>query len=282
MNTRRMGAVACSMRCRARVLLGLVLVAVPLVSACRHTTPQADSAPSELRAGIAPIYPPIAFKRDGRIEGVEADFARRLPTALGIPVTPVELQWDDLIPALTAGRIDMIMSGMSITPTRSRLVSFTDPYLQVGQMALIRKADYLRLRDPSAMDRAGTRVGFQTGTTGEAFARRALTLAGVQGFNTPEDGIVALRAGQIDFFIHDAPTIWRTTGGLDRKDPDLTGLYRPLTQEYLAWAVRKNDQALRERLNAALQQWKSDGGLDAVLDRWITVRKVTLEGKPLQ
>lgn len=267
-------------RCAGGVVLGLAVLSMQALSGCRHAPSPAAAASSELRAGIAPIYPPIAFKQDGRIVGVEADFAHQLPAALGVKVTLVELPWDDLIPALTEARVDVIMSGMSITPARSQLVSFTDPYLQVGQMALIRKADYLRLRDPDALDQPTARVGFQNNSTGESFVQRTLTHGGLQGFDTPEEGIAALRAGEIDFFIHDAPTIWRTTGGLDRKDPDLTGLYRPLTQEYLAWAVRKNDQALRERLNAVLQRWQSDGQLDTILDRWITVRKVTLEVKP--
>ena len=258
------------------VVGGSVLFTQP---GCSHM-PSWMGGSSALRVGIATVYPPMAFKENGQLQGVEVDFAHQLAADWGIKVTLVELQWDDLIPALLDDRVDVIMSGMSITEERSKSVSFTQPYMRVGQMALIRKADFGRLHNYSTMNLPSTRVGFQTGTTGEAFVRQKLTKAQLPGYDSPETGIAALRAGQIDFFIHDAPTIWRTTGGAEKKEPDLMGRYRPLTEEYLAWAVRKNDTALRDRLNTTLLRWQQNGELEAILDKWITVRKVTLEVKP--
>lgn len=260
------------------LLMMLALAALPVVVAgCHHAPPRTSHDPSILRVGIATVYPPLAFKENGEIKGVEVDFAHQLAKDLGLELTFVELPWTGLIPALTEGRVDVIMSGMSITEERSKLVDFTQPYLRVGQMALIRKADYQRLRGSAAMNQPTSRVGFQTGTTGEAFVRRKLTRAQLKGFATPEEGIAALRAGEIDFFVHDAPTIWRETGGFDKKAPDLIGRYTPLTEEYLAWAVRKDDGPLRDRLNAELLHWRENGQLDAILDHWIRVRKVTIE-----
>jgi hypothetical protein len=63
--------------------------------------------------------------------------------------------------------------------------------------------------------------------------------------------------GEIDAFVHDAPTIWSTVGRPLNEDEELTGLYRPLTHEYLAWAVKKDGgEALRDFLNAALVRWQ--------------------------
>lgn len=266
---------------RRVVWAALVLGSIGLGSGCslHHDSDRsAAHGMSELRVGIATIYPPLAFKKNGRIEGVEADFARQLGSALDVKVTLVELPWGELIPALLDKRIDVIMSGMSITEARSKLVTFTHPYLRVGQMALIRRSDYQRLRKTSAMNLPTSRVGFQTHTTGEQYVRRKLTQAQLKGFNSPEAGIAALRDGEIDFFVYDAPTIWRTTSG--GKEPELMGRYTPLTEEYLAWAVRKDDESLRERLNAALLHWQQDGEAEHILDRWIPVRKITLEVKP--
>jgi polar amino acid transport system substrate-binding protein len=58
------------------------------------------------------------------------------------------------------------------------------------------------------------------------------------------------------------------------------GRYQPLTDEHLAWAVRKDDTALRDRLNAELTKWKQDGELESVLDHWIPVRKITVRTAP--
>jgi polar amino acid transport system substrate-binding protein len=117
-------------------------------------------------------------------------------------------------------------------------------------------------------------VGFQSNTTGEKFVRGNLSVATPQGFDSIDAGVAALRGGQIDYFIHDAPTVWRLS--TDPANTWLMGLYRPLTEEYLAWAVRNNDDALRERLNRFLAQIRQDGRLGAVLGQWI---KVSIEVK---
>ena len=216
----------------------------------------------------------------GKIEGIEADFAHQLPKDLGTEVTIVEVAWNDLIPALLDHRIDVIMAGMSITQERRKRVDFTDPYMQVGQMAVIRKDDISRLHDPAVIDAKTSRVGFQKDTTGELFARENLKNAQLVGFDSIDAGIAALRAKKIDYFIHDAPTIWRLTGGFGPENADLMGLYRPLTIEHLAWAVRKDDGSLRDSLNQVLENWGRDGFLESVLDKWLKVRKVTLEVRP--
>ncbi|MBI1815390.1 MAG: transporter substrate-binding domain-containing protein [Deltaproteobacteria bacterium] len=264
---------------RFAATIGMALVALSVVSGCHHETSKVDGIPTDLRVGIAPVYPPLAFKDHGELKGVEADFAHMLAPDLKIKVTLVELTWDELIPALVDGRIDVIMSGMSITEERSKLVTFTQPYLRVGQMALIRRADYNRYRDYATFDLPATRVGYHTDTTGELYVRRKLAHATLRGFDSPEAGIAALRAGDIDVFIHDAPTIWRVTGGFEKKDPELIGRYRMLTEEYLAWAVRKGDEPLRERLNSTLLHWQNTDQVETELDKWIPVRKVSLDLK---
>ena len=266
---------------RNRVVVGLLLWSLAALAGCSRTTgsgaaPAAPVQPAEIRVGIAPIYPPLAFKEDGQLKGMEVDFAHQLALDLGIKFVLVELPWDDLIPALRAGRIDVIMSGMSVTDERSKLVSFTDWYVRAGQMALIRRKDYDKLRKPGSMDLPTARVGFQTNSTGELYARQNLTKAKLKGYPTLDDGIKALRAKQIDFFVYDAPAIWRVRGQLRDQYRDLTGRYTPLTDERLAWAVRQDDPALRDKLNAEIRRWKKDGYLESILDHWIPVRKVTV------
>jgi polar amino acid transport system substrate-binding protein len=230
------------------------------------------AAPAELRVGIAPNYPPLAFKRHGKITGVEAQFARKLGPALGANVTLVETPFQELIPALAAGRIDVIMSGMSVTDERKKLVSFTHPYLRVGQMLLLRQQDAHRLNTDTALNQPATRIGVVSGTTGEAFARGHFQRAQIKGFDGVDSAVAALRAAQIDVFVHDAPSVWAITAGVDGPERQLVGRYEPLTVEYLAWAVRPGDR-LGDRLNAVLRKWNDDGELDAVLKQWIQITR---------
>lgn len=236
----------------------------------------APKPPAELKVGITTNYPPIAFEENGQIVGVEPDLARKLGEELPTKITFIKLDWEELWPALRDEKIDLVMAGVSITERRGQLVAFTDPYLRVGQMALIRKADLGKLSDPSAMAEPGRRIGVEKNTTGEAFVRRQYDKATVVTFDSVERGVAALRAGEIDFFVHDAPTVWRVVGRPPKEDPELIGLYRPLTDEYLAWALRKGDaDTLGVLLDAKIAEWQKDGELQEVLDRWIPVTKVS-------
>jgi polar amino acid transport system substrate-binding protein len=223
-----------------------------------------------LRVGIATNYPPLAFRREGEVVGIEADLARKAARELQRRLDLVGLSWEDLIPALVEGRIDVIMSGMSITPGRQEQVRFVEPYLRVGQMALLKKAELIRLGGALGLRRAGVRVGFSRSTTGEAFVRGQLAEAEPRGFASVDDGVAALRAGEIEYFVHDAPAIWRVT--MEPAQRDLVGLYELLTEEYLAWAVRLADAELASALGSLVGRWKADGELNPILRRWIPVR----------
>jgi len=106
----------------------------------------ADASADVLRVGVTPNAPPMIFKQGEALTGVEAELAQALGSDLGRKIVFVELKWEDLIDALCENRIDIIMSAMSITLSRSYRVAFTDPYLNIGQIALTRageKYDYV-------------------------------------------------------------------------------------------------------------------------------------------
>jgi len=226
---------------------------------------------SELRIGISPDYPPLAYK-DGAfgLVGVEVDLANQLGKGLGKEIVFVETPFPELIDALLGERIDIIMSGMSVTGDREKLVNFTDSYAPIGQMALVRAKDVSSFPDVQTFTNTTQRVGFVKDTTGELAARGLFLRAKIVSQPTIEEGVLALRKGEIDVFIHDAPTIWRIAG--NPSEQELKGLYWRLTNEYLAWAVRKDDEPLRFAINQQLAGLKDSGRLKQILSRWVTIR----------
>jgi ABC-type amino acid transport substrate-binding protein len=243
-----------------------VKTASPAMPASPAPTPPVVAQPA-LRVGIAPNYPPIAYKEQGRLTGLEVAFASELDTELGRRVELVELGWEDLIPALEAEKIDVIMSGMSITETRARRVRFVSPYVRVGQMAIIRKVDRLQLGSPTLLTMTDRRVGFVAGTTGAAYVQENLPKAKYVPLGSTDEALQALREGEIDAFVHDAVTAWRV--GQNEANDTLTSSFSPLTEEYLAWAVRRTDDALHRDLEAVLARWKRSGRLQALFDKWL-------------
>ena len=225
----------------------------------------------QLRIGISPDYMPLAYKDPTfGLSGVEIDFAKQLGKGLGKSIVFVEIPFPELIQALLEERIDIIMSGMSITNERAERVSFTDPYAVVGQMVLVRAKDRSAFPNVQSFSKLTSKIGFVQKTTGEMAAKEFFPQATLTPQLMIEDGIAALRKGEIEVFIHDAPTVWRIAGNPSEKE--LAGLYWPLTKEPLAWAVRKNDEPLRFALNRQLDQWRSDGSLKQTLSRWVTLR----------
>jgi ABC-type amino acid transport substrate-binding protein len=261
---------------RAAWLVGVLALIAPGPSRAADAPAPSAAPPKEIRVGVTPNYPPLIFKEDGQLRGLEADFARQLGEDTGAKIVFVELPWEEEIPALEKNKIDVVMSGVSVTEDRAARVAFVTPYAEVGQMALIRNADLGKLSDPEAMSTPGRKIGVVRGTTGAGYAQQQLKQAEIITFDSSDAGIAALRGGQIDFFIHDAPTIWRTVGRPGEPDPELVGLYRPLTQESLAWAVRKSDRdTLGSLLDAELARWKENGKLRSLLTYWVPVRRVT-------
>ena len=223
-----------------------------------------------LRVGVAPGDPPLVFEEAGEIVGIEPDLARGLGERLGRRIEFARFTASELLDALRRGEVDVVMSGLAITPERSERVQFALPYMESGQLALIRSADLGRFGRIHTLRRSGARVGFVSGTTGEQFVASELARATSFAFDDLEAGVRSLRAGRIDFLVHDEPTVWRIAG--DPRQRDLHGLYQPLTREELAWAVRRDDAELKELLDQTVEQWRREGFVEAVVDRWVPVR----------
>jgi polar amino acid transport system substrate-binding protein len=222
-----------------------------------------------LKVGVSADYPPMAFKQEGKIVGIEADNAKAVGALIGQELTLIDMPFTQLIPALKAGDIDIIMSGMSITAPRSAEVLFTDPYMQVGQMAIMSTDKVGHFSQPWAMFSDGVRIGVEPGTTGAEYVDAQLPKAQVTFYQDSAAAFSGLRNNEIDLYIHDAPTSWQLATSSDYGD--LISLYKPLTKEQLAWAVRKDDGLLAERLNDALKTLKHNGTLGYIFNRWVPV-----------
>jgi ABC-type amino acid transport substrate-binding protein len=221
---------------------------------------------SALRVGVTAKSPPMIFKQAGQTVGVEADLAQALGQALGRRVVFVEEDWESLIDALCANRIDIIMSGMSITPARSYRVSFTIPYLKVGQIALARATEtYAYSLDLAGQAKRG--IGVKAGTTADFLVRQEFPRAKRKYYKTGDDAATALVKKNIDLFISDGPLIWYLASTYENKGLAVTPLV--LNQEDLGWAVQRNDTQLLESANTFLKQANASGQLNRILAKWM-------------
>jgi len=222
-----------------------------------------------LRVGVCPDYPPIVFSSNGLIAGVEADLAAYVAASLPATVKFVEMPFDDLIPRLTKGDIDVIMSGMSDADIRKSDVRFVTPYMSIGQMALVRAADAARYGVASNLYQARIKAGCLAGTTGEQFVRLHMATADCVPFKQPGEAVASLAAGSIDIVIDDAPFVLQTV----KDHADLAALPWLLTDEHLAWAVPKTKEYdyLYVELDRIVLRGKQRGDIRRILNAYFEV-----------
>ena len=246
--------------CVGAGLLAILSLVLPLRGA---DAPPATGAP--LRIGVAPKLKPLVFKEGREFRGLEADLGRALANRLGRPPVFVEHNWEKLMDALEAGKIDIIMSGMTVTPARQARVAFTQPYLRSGQTALVRRDQAARMqvffRDPA------NRFGAQRQTTGAYYLEQTFPQAKRTLYPDPESGAAALLKKKIDAFISDASINWYQASVNEARGLVLLNL--PLTQEDLAWAVRKDDTALLQAADDFMQKAIAGGDLKKIVERWL-------------
>lgn len=249
-----------------RILAGLLL----LVGCASEPTAPAPSEPaaSVLNVGTSRTVPPIMFQQDGQTLGLEADLARKLAAELGMEARIVSMYWPNLIPELRAGRIDIIMAGMSVTQEREHQVAFADPYLLIGQSALIRAADKFSLGTKEQVLSTPQRVGVEVDSTGETFYTGQNPEADIRKFPTVLKAVEALIVGEVDVVVYDRPTL--TWLAKEHPDDDLFVVPGLMTTEELAWAIRRGDREFLDQINAILAKWRQSGQLEEITSRWLS------------
>jgi polar amino acid transport system substrate-binding protein len=222
----------------------------------------------ELVVSLNKDYPPFAMQRDGQTAGLDVDLAQLLADYLGVKVRFVQPErYDQQIPRLLAGDADIIMAAMTRTVERGLKVSFTAPYFEVSQAALVRR----RLAPDEAnsyfdlLDIEGLRLGVKSGTTHEAFARELFPADAIKLYPTAAAAADAILKGEVDAMVADSPfvKVWRNTHV--QYYSQVSAMLAPVTREFYAFAIRPGDPEFLNWLNLFVEQIKSDGTLDLLV-----------------
>lgn len=246
-------------------LLVLLLVALPLAAAADSL----DDIQSRgtLRVGMELGYMPFELtNQKGEIIGFDVDMAKRLAKHLGVKLELVSTAWDGIIPSLITGKFDVIMSGMTITEERAKAIDFADPYIVIGQTALIRKDLAGEVKNWKDLNNPKYKIASKLGTTGEISAKKLLPEAKYFSYETEQEGIMEVVNGRIDAFIYDSP--YNAVAFAEKGQGKLVFLDQPFTEEPLGWAIRKGNPKLLAALNGFLKEAKADGTYQRIYNKW--------------
>lgn len=238
------------------VLLSLLLDASPAISAEKRLIAVSDAS-----------WPPLEFLDDtGRVVGFSADYLQAVAREVGLIVTISNMPWKDLFEALEAKKADIVVSSVTDTPSRRRLLGLSLPYYEARQAVLVRRGT----RVPRLEALAGRRVGGQIGSTGlVATLPDAGVNADVRHYDEVALAVEALAAGDVDAVICDAPLAGyyaaKSTAFAGRLSVALvTG-----APERYCFAVRLGDTALLEKLNNGIRAVRAKGLDRAIAAKWI-------------
>lgn len=237
-------------------------------------TATGQALPQRLRIGFAVGYAPFSeIGTDGQLKGFEIDVAQALSARLGLPYTPVILEFDGLIPALQSRKIDAIMASMSITPERQQVIAFSAPYYFSPARMVMRADTRLEI---SAAGLKGKKIGVERGTIHERFLGEQFKGIQLLRYATQDQVFLDLKSGRLDATLVDA--VIAQFGFLNHADGRGFGFVGPdfaKDQRYygkgIGVGLRKADaQPLGQRIDEALAALRSNGTLKTLNDRYFS------------
>ncbi|MFS2223426.1 arginine ABC transporter substrate-binding protein [Pantoea sp. B65] len=223
------------------------------------------SAAEKIRFASSATYPPFeSLDSNNQIVGFDIDLAKALCKQMQAECSFSNNPFDSLIPALKFRRYDAVISGMDITPERSKQVSFTQPYYANSAVVIAQKGRFSNIDDLK-----GKRVGMENGTTHQKYLQDKHHEVTAVAYDSYQNAILDLKNGRLDGVFGDTAVVneWL------KNNPSLATVGEHITDaQYfgsgLGIAVRPDNSALLEKLNGALTAIKADGTYQKISDHW--------------
>ena len=162
---------------RLMTLLGIIPALFVSMAATADYSPVMEKflKTGELRVGMSGNQPPLNTRsRDGGLIGLEVELAKQLASAMGVEVKFVEKPFGDLLAALDKGEVDIVMSGVSITASRSTRFAFAGPYMMSGRSVLTKSETLAAARGPDAMNQPQFKFAALDNSTSKDFVEKYL------------------------------------------------------------------------------------------------------------
>ncbi len=221
----------------------------------------------ELVVGTAASMPPMNMTtKTGEIIGFDADLARAMADAMKVKLRLVPIPFAELLPALEAGQVDMVVSSMTMTPERSRRVAFVGPYFLSGKSFLSKATTANSVKGPSELNVPTVRLAALRDSTSEIFVREVLPQATLVLTKDYDEAINMVLQDNVDAMIADFPVCIFSV--FRYPDRNLFALVTPLTYEPIGIALPANDPLFVNWTQNWLRGMEATGALERTRDRW--------------
>lgn len=257
------------MKKRLSVLLSLVVLTALLLSGCGAGKSEADS--NVFRVGMEAGYPPFnwtqnddsngAVKIEGSAEyagGYDVEIAKKIADSLGKKLVIVKTEWDGLVPALTSGKIDAIIAGMSPTEERKQTIDFSDNYYK-SQLVLVVKNGGQYANAKTLADFNGAKVTAQLNTFHYSVIDQIQNVKKQEAMDNFSAMRVALESGVIDAYVSEKPeAVSAQSANPNFKMIELQDGFQTNPEDTQTAVGLKKDSDLTAKVNDVLSKISSD------------------------
>ncbi len=252
----------------------------------------AQEAPKAITIATEGAYAPWNFTNaDGKLDGLEVELANDLCARMKIQCTVVAQDWDGLIPSLTVGKFDVIMASMFITDKRLEVIDFSQPYAvdpsgfavakdsELGKLA--DTAEKIKLDDEAAATAAvealkpllkGKVVGVQAATTNLEFLKKYFSdVVEIREYKTTEQHDLDLAAGRLDALFAQKTALAATLSKPEFAEFTVAGpgFLGGVFGRGTGAGMRKEDAALKDMFNKAIDEAIADGTIKQLSEKWV-------------
>jgi polar amino acid transport system substrate-binding protein len=249
---------------KSRVLLALSAAALAFGMGA------AKAEQMKLRIGTEGAYPPFNYMTaDGKLEGFDIDIAKALCEEMNAECEFVIQDWDGIIPALQAGKFDAIIASMSITEERKKQVDFTNKYYNTPPAVAVPKDSDIAGVSPE--DLAGKSIGVQGSTTHSNYAEATYKDADIRMYPTADEYKLDIANGRLDAVIDDIIVLQEWLNSPEGECCKIVGTITPVPEihgEGAGIAIRKGEDELREKFNAAIKAIRENGKYKEINDKY--------------
>ena len=264
---------------KAKVIVMLILV-LALISGCVHTKNGAGTASTApvldrisqrgvLVVGTAGSMPPFNMTtKEGAVIGVEPDIAKLMADEMGVKLRFEVMPFSELLPALEAGKVDLILSQMTITGKRNMKVAFVGPYFISGKSFVTKIKWIASVKDPGQVNSPKTSMVALRGSTSQTFVERDVPKAKLLLAKDYDEAVEMVLKGKADAMIADYPICVLTV--LRNPGQGLISVISPLNYEPIGIALPGNDPLLVNWMGNFLTTLEESGLLDLLRERWLT------------
>lgn len=222
----------------------------------------------QLRVGMTGNQPPMNVKsRTGAFIGLDVDLAKMLADTMGVKLTMVPMPFPQLLGALKAGEVDMVMSNMSITPQRTVEFTFVGPYMLSGKSILTKSTNLAAISLSGEINKAEFKIAALENSTSQQFVEKNLAKATLIKTQNYDEAINMVLNDEVDLMVADMTicvlAVMRHPGS------GLGTLKAPLNIEPIGIAISSEDPQFANLLDNYLTIYKGAGILEMLRKKWM-------------